>query len=590
MKIQSQAYRIIFVVLVLVIFLIWAGILPSLAQEGTLKIKVTPKQAYAYVDGRAYGEATFHSLYLAPGEHKIALYNYGYLPASATVTITNRQTTVMDVTLTPILSRISGPFGAMTIEGADRDAVLLNGKTPEFFVGHGDEFDHEWWWKQELVVPAGTYQVTILGARTGTEVWSGSVNVPANQRVVLDIPKGVRKTVAWPRGEKLQARIGSFARFDAGIASADVAVAKPTAQLSASNAQVNCGEPAQLKWSSSDAPQVEVSAVGPVAPDGEQMVEPKQNTVYQLTALGPGGTATASTTVNVNTAVHADLGLSSPEVHYKRVGEEVVEDSSTALKWTASNASTVQIDPLGTVDASGDRTLHVVPHKTDPGAVDETVTYTLNASNGCGGSETRTATLHIVGSIEPEPALSMRSVYFPTNQPTTLKSEVALLPSEKKRLTSIADAFKKYLVYKPDAHLVLSGHADRRGTELYNKPLSDRRAELTKRFLVEQGVPEALIETQAFGMEKNLTADQVKQLLDQDADLSDAERQKALKNLSTIILAFNRRVDLTLSPVGQESTLRYPFNTDDFSALVRRDAPQTEGAVKLAAQKKRIGN
>jgi hypothetical protein len=73
----------------------------------------------------------------------------------------------------------------MTIEGASRDAVLLDGKTPDFFVGHGDEFNHDWWWKQELVVSTGIYQVMIL--RGDKETWSGSVDVPANQRVVIDV-------------------------------------------------------------------------------------------------------------------------------------------------------------------------------------------------------------------------------------------------------------------------------------------------------------------------------------------------------------------------------------------------------------------
>jgi outer membrane protein OmpA-like peptidoglycan-associated protein len=463
---------------------------------------------------------------------------------------------------------------------------LLNGKTPDFFVGHGDEFDHEWWWKQELVVPPGTYQVTILGAHTGNEVWSGPVEVPANQRVVVDIPKGVRKTVPWPRGEKLT----SLARFKAGSASATVAVAKPTAELSVTAAQVNCGDASQLKWSSSDAPQVEITPVGQVTASGEQAVQPTQSTTYQLTAVGPGGTATTSTTVNVNTAVQADLGLSPAEVHYKRVGDKVVEDSGTALNWTASNASKVSIDPLGAVDPSGNRTLQVAPHKTDPGSVDETVTYTLNASNGCGGSETRTATLRIVGSIEPEPTVSMRSVYFPTDQPRTLKSEAALLPSEKDALTAIADSFKKYLADKPDAHLVLSGHADRRGLEAYNKPLSERRAELAKQFLVEQGIPEANIETQAYGKEKNLTADQVKQLLEQDSNLSAEDRQKALQKLTTIVLSYNRRVDLTLNPTGQESTQSYPFKTDDFARLVDRNGPSKGSGVEVAAAKKKIEN
>jgi hypothetical protein len=67
-----------------------------------------------------------------------------------------------------------------------------------------------------------------------------------------------------------------------------------------------------------------------------------------------------------------------------------------------------------------------------------------------------------VGSIEPEPKLSMRSIYFPTAQPTTLESEAAILPGERDRPKTIADAFQKHLAFTPDARLVLAGHADRR--------------------------------------------------------------------------------------------------------------------------------
>jgi outer membrane protein OmpA-like peptidoglycan-associated protein len=565
--------------------LLVAGSTLSFAQDGKLAIHVTPKQAYIFLDGRAISEASkHHSLSLPAGDHKIELVNYGYEPDTRTVTITAGKTTDLDVTLKAAGGTVSGPFGAMTIEGADRNAVLLNGKTPEFFVGHGDEFNHDWWFKQELVVPPGTYQVTILGG--DKEVWSGPVNVVANQRVVVDIPRGVRKTVPWSRGEKLSA----IPRFTVGTASATVAVAKPTADLSVTAAQVNCGDASQLKWTSTDAPHVEISPVGPVAASGEQAIQPKQSTTYTLTASGPGGTATSTTTVNLSNTIQANLGLSPAEVHYKRVGDKVVEDSSAALNWTATNASTVSIDPLGTVDANGSRSLQVAPRKTDPGPVDETVVYTLTASNGCGGTETKTATLHIVGSIEqPEVKLSMRSVYFPTDRPRSLKSEAALLDSEKDTLKGIADAFKQYLAVKPDARLMLSGHADKRGTQAYNKPLSERRAELAKRFLVEQGIPEANLETQAFGEENNLTADQVKQLVEQDASLSPEDRQKAEQKFATIVLAYNRRVDLTLSPAGTESARTYPFKTDDFARLVDRNGPAKEGGVEMAAEKKKIG-
>jgi outer membrane protein OmpA-like peptidoglycan-associated protein len=563
--------------------LLLAGGISGVAQDGKLVLHVTPKQAYIFLDGRAISEASKHrSLSLSPGDHKIELVNYGYAPSTQTVTITSGKSTNLDVTLNPVTGTVSGPFGAMTIEKADRDAILLNGKTPDFFVGHGDEFNHEWGWKQELVVPPGTYQVSVLSG--DKETWSGPVEVPANQRVVIDIPKGVRKTVPWSRGEKLSA----IPRFTVGVASATVAVVKPTAQLSVTAAQVNCGDASQINWTSTDAGRVEITPVGPVATSGQQSVQPTQNTTYNLTATGPGGTVTSTATVNVNTAVQANLDLAPAEVHYKKVGEKVVVNDGSALNWTASNASTVSIDSLGTVSPTGSHTLQITPKKTDPGAVDETVTYTLNASNGCGGTATKTATLHIVGSIvQPEIKLA-RSVFFPTDRPRSLKTEDALLDSEKDTLKSIATAFIQYVADEPDAHLVLSGHADKRGPQTYNQPLSERRAALAKKFLVEQGVPEDKIDTQAFGKEQNLDADQVKQQVEQDASLSPEDRQKALAKIQTIVLAYNRRVDITSKPTGQESAREYPFKAEDFARLVDRNGPMKTGGVEMAAKKEKI--
>src|SRR5215469_13870606 len=116
------------------------------AQSGKLHLQVTPKQAYIFVDDRAVSEASKHpSLSLSAGEHKVELVNYGYKPVTRTVTITAGKTSELQVTLEAIASRVSGPFGAVTIEGANHDAVLLNGKTPDYFAGQGDEFNHDWW-------------------------------------------------------------------------------------------------------------------------------------------------------------------------------------------------------------------------------------------------------------------------------------------------------------------------------------------------------------------------------------------------------------------------------------------------------------
>jgi len=557
----------------------------TVAQDGKLKIQVKPPQAYVFVDGHAMGEASKrHSINLSAGDHKVELANYGYAMDSRNVTITAGQNTTVDATLTPVDSKVSGPFGAMTIEGASRDAVLLNGKSPAFFVGNGDEFNHDWWWKQELVVPPGNYQVTVLEG--DKEKWAGQVEVPANKRVVLSVPNGVRKTVDWKRGEQLS----SIPRFAAGTASATVAVAKPTSQISASAENINCGDSSQIKWTATDAPNVQITPVGTVAASGEQSVQPKENTTYNLTAVGPGGTATSAATVNVNNTVQANLQLSPGEVHYRKIGDKVMQDAGTALNWNVSNASSVSIDPLGTVDASGNRSLQVTPRKTDTGAVDEQITYTLNARNDCGGTETKTATLHLVGSIEPVPEVALRSVYFPTDRPRHSSSETALLPSEQATLTAVAESFKKYMEYKPDARLALAGHADERGPQEYNQPLSERRVQLAKEFLIQQGVPEASIDTTAFGKDKNLSDAEVKQLVEQNPDLNDELRQQTLQRLHTIALAYNRRVDITLTPAGQESVARYPFAAEDYATLVDRNGPNKSSTVQPAALKEKIEN
>ena len=120
-------------------------------------------------------------------------------------------------------------------------------------------------------------------------------------------------------------------------------------------------------------------------------------------------------------------------------------------------------------------------------------------------------------------------------------------------LTLLASDFEEYLGSKPDAHLELQGHADRRGTPTYNQALSERRVEITERFLVGLGIPEANLSTKAYGEEDNMTPEQVKQLVEQHPNLSQEQKDKILKNLKLVTLAQNRRVDITVSSPGQQS-------------------------------------
>jgi peptidoglycan-associated lipoprotein len=52
--------------------------------------------------------------------------------------------------------------------------------------------------------------------------------------------------------------------------------------------------------------------------------------------------------------------------------------------------------------------------------------------------------------------------------------------------------------------IVVEGHCDERGTAEYNMALGERRAQETKKYLVNLGIKEAIIRTVSFGEENPL--------------------------------------------------------------------------------------
>ena len=220
------------------------------------------------------------------------------------------------------------------------------------------------------------------------------------------------------------------------------------------------------------------------------------------------------------------------------------------------------------------------------------ITVTCNVSDDRSPALTASAaTTVIVQAPPPPPAppaeqrqlearLALHSIYFQTARPTEANPGGGLVDSQQEVLTALANDFKRYLTFKSDAHLILSGHADQRGSTEYNQALTARRVERAKSFLVEHGVPAGSIETRALGKGDNLSAEQVKQLIEQNPDLTAEERAKILKNLPVIVLANNRRVDVALSTTGQESVRQYPFNAKDSYNLI---SPKGAAKEKRAA-------
>lgn len=225
-----------------------------------------------------------------------------------------------------------------------------------------------------------------------------------------------------------------------------------------------------------------------------------------------------------------------------------------------------------------------------PGPV--TVSATCTDSRGLTGQASTQVTIE---NPPPPPVdktlearLALHSVYFATAQPTPKDPNGGLLPSQQKILLNLATDFKKYLEAKPDTHLVLEGHADVRGAVAFNQALSERRVARVKNFLVQQGVPEADIETKAFGAQHNLTTDEVKQSIDQNAELTTEERKRALARIAVIKLASNRRVDITLNSAGQTETSvrQFPFNAADALSLIGgRESEAKKKPAKRAPRK-----
>jgi len=316
-----------------------------------------------------------------------------------------------------------------------------------------------------------------------------------------------------------------------------------------------------------------------------QGVAPGKYTITGTVDDGHGGTASSSTDVTVTARPNRP-----PTVTCAASPTTVIVGQPVTVTATGS-------DPDGdnltyTFDASSGK----VTGSGASGQFDTTGLapghYTVNchADDGKGGKADGSTDIEVQAKPitqeqkQLEVRLSLHSIYFPTAKPTKVNPQGGLLNSQERSLVMLASDFKKYLVYKPDAHLILQGHADPRGGEEYNKLLSDRRVERTKAFLVEQGVAADHIDTQGLGEEQPMSVDQVKQAVDADTNISPEQKKQLAAKAAVLALAQSRRVDVTLSTTGQTSTRQFPFNAEDALNLIN---PKGTGTAKAKTPAKK---
>ena len=171
---------------------------------------------------------------------------------------------------------------------------------------------------------------------------------------------------------------------------------------------------------------------------------------------------------------------------------------TSTLTWQTGNADEINIAGIGTVPASGSRSI-------TPAA---STTYTLTAK-GSGGSNEATARITVntpVADATPSPtdedlfSRNVKDIFFDYDKFIVRKDEVPTVQNNE-----------AFLSQHPTIKVLVEGHCDDRGSEEYNIALGASRAETVKQTLVQQGIPADRIRTVSYGKEKPFCAEENEQ-------------------------------------------------------------------------------
>jgi peptidoglycan-associated lipoprotein len=172
----------------------------------------------------------------------------------------------------------------------------------------------------------------------------------------------------------------------------------------------------------------------------------------------------------------------------------VIQQGQTIiLSWQTTNSNDITIVGLGTVAASGSRS--VTP--------DASTTYTLEAK-GPGGTKDATARVTVnakTASVTASPtdmdlfSKNVKDLFFDYDKSSIRQDEV-----------SVAQGDASFLQQHPSIKVLVEGHCDDRGSDDYNIALGASRAESVKQSLLQQGISADRIKTISYGKEKPFCA------------------------------------------------------------------------------------
>src|SRR6185312_8137520 len=157
------------------------------------------------------------------------------------------------------------------------------------------------------------------------------------------------------------------------------------------------------------------------------------------------------------------------------VSPETVERGQTAqLSWNTQNASSITIDGVGTVSASGSQQI----------TAQDSTTYHLVAK-GDGGSAEANARLTVMEPKKVVAEVSDDQLFAQNVKDVFFNYDNADIRNDEQTQVN-TDA--QFLAAHPSMTLLIEGHCDERGSEDYNMALGDNRAKKVRDALIQQGI------------------------------------------------------------------------------------------------------
>ena len=262
----------------------------------------------------------------------------------------------------------------------------------------------------------------------------------------------------------------------------------PTSSLTVSPASVVKGNPATLKWTSSNTSVCSITpGIGGVQAAGSMTVTPDGSTEYALSCAGEGGSTVSKTRLAVAPAAPVDSDMDGVTDNLDKcpgTPQGVKVDANGCPLDADKDGVADYLDkcpgtPLGVkVDTDG------CPLDSDrDGVADyldkcpETPLFTKVNKDGCPFAVCKVITLDLE---------------FDFNK-ADIKSK------DYDKLKTVAESMKSF----DTATVLIEGHTDSKGTDAYNLKLSQRRADAVRKFLIDKyGIAAERLTAKGFGEKK----------------------------------------------------------------------------------------